>query len=65
MYVTGASKNTLCLMMDSFQVKKQVRTQRIEEITFTPNVPGKYRFYCPVNGSEGTLVVRELTTSNE
>ncbi len=65
MYVTGAAKNTLCLMMDSFQVKKQVRAQRIEEITFTPNVPGKYRFYCPVNGSEGTLIVRELTSSNE
>ena len=63
MFVTGASKNTLCVMMDSFQVRKQVRAQRIEEITFTPNQPGKYRFYCPVNGMEGTMVVKELTSS--
>lgn len=61
MYVTGASRNTLCIMMDSFQVRKQVRSQKIEEITFTPASPGKYRFYCPVNGMEGTLVVKELT----
>lgn len=60
MFVTGASKGTLCLMMDSFQVRKQVRTQKIEEITFTPNQPGQYRFYCPVNGMEGTLIVKEL-----
>ncbi|MGK5083143.1 cupredoxin domain-containing protein [Bdellovibrionota bacterium FG-1] len=60
MYVTGSSKNTLCIMMDSFQVRKQVRSQRIEEVTFTPNVPGKYRFYCPVNGMEGSLIVKEF-----
>src|SRR5262249_37712162 len=62
LYVTGASRNTLCIMMDSFQVRKQVRSQRIEEIVFTPATPGKYRFYCPVNGMEGTLIVKELTT---
>ena len=60
MFITGASRATLCIMMDSFQVRKQVRSQKIEEITFTPNVPGKYRFYCPVNGMEGTLIVKEL-----
>ncbi|HUP57793.1 MAG TPA: cupredoxin domain-containing protein [Bdellovibrionota bacterium] len=62
LYVTGASKSTLCIMMDSFQVRKQVRSQKIEEITFTPGLPGKYRFYCPVNGMEGTLVVKEYST---
>jgi len=62
LFVTGASKNTLCIMMDSFQVRKQVRSQRIEEITFTPNEPGRYRFYCPVNGMEGTLVVKEFSS---
>jgi plastocyanin len=61
-FVTGASKNTLCIMMDSFQVRKQIRSQKIEEITFTPGAPGKYRFYCPVNGMEGSLVVKELST---
>ncbi len=61
-YVTGASKNTLCMMMDSFQVRRQVRSAKIEEITFTPGTAGKYRFYCPVNGMEGTLVVRDLAS---
>lgn len=64
MFVTGASKNTLCIMMDSFQVRRQLRSQKIEEITFTPNTPGKYRFYCPVNGMEGMMVVKELSSSN-
>jgi plastocyanin domain-containing protein len=65
LFVTGASKNTLCIMMDSFQVRKQVRSQKIEEITFTPSVPGKYRFYCPVNGMEGTMIVKEYSTGIE
>ena len=62
LYVTGASKNTLCMMMDSFQVRRQIRSSKIEEITFTPGTAGKYRFYCPVNGMEGTLVVRDLAS---
>jgi len=60
MYVTGASKNSLCIMMDSFHVRKQVRTQSIEELSFTPDQPGRFRFYCPVNGAEGYVVVREF-----
>lgn len=63
LFVTGASKNSLCLMMDSFQIKKQIKSQKIEEISFTPNIPGKYRFYCPINGMEGTMVVKELASS--
>lgn len=62
MFVTSSSKNTLCIMMDSFQVRKQLKSQKIEEITFVPNVPGNYRFYCPVNGMEGSLVVKELAS---
>jgi plastocyanin len=62
MFVTGASKKPLCIMMDSFQVRKQVRSQRIEEISFIPTTPGQYRFYCPVNGMEGTLFVKEIGT---
>lgn len=60
MFVTGAAKKTLCIMMDSFEVRRQVKAHQIEEITFTPTVPGKYRFYCPVNGMEGHLVVKDL-----
>jgi len=62
MFVTGASKKPLCIMMDSFQVRKQVRSQKIEEVSFIPTTPGQYRFYCPVNGMEGTLFVKELST---
>ena len=65
MFVTGSSKNTLCIMMDSFQIRKQVRSQKIEEISFTPSLPGKYRFYCPVNGMEGSLVVKDLAATHE
>jgi|GEM_PF-2502088 len=63
LFVTSTSKNTLCIMMDSFQVRKQVRSQKIEEITFTPSTPGRYRFYCPVNGMEGTMIVKELASA--
>jgi hypothetical protein len=63
LFVTGASKGSLCIMMDSFNVRKQVRSNKIEEITFVPNQPGTFRFYCPVNGSEGTMVVKELTSA--
>ena len=63
MFVTGASKNTLCIMMDSFSVRRQVKSNKIEEVTFTPATPGKYRFYCPVNGMEGTMVVKEFSTA--
>ncbi|MBL7714013.1 MAG: cupredoxin domain-containing protein [Bdellovibrionales bacterium] len=65
MFVTGASKGSLCIMMDSFQVRKQIRTNRIEEIVFTPNRAGQYRFYCPVNGTEGNLVVSEYGQKNQ
>ena len=65
LFVTGASKKPLCIMMDSFQVRRQVSAQKIEEITFTPNVPGQYRFYCPMNGMEGTMVVKELASVGE
>jgi hypothetical protein len=65
LFVTGASKNTLCIMMDSFQVRKQVRTQKIEEITFTPGLPGRFRFYCPVNGMEGMMIVKEPSSMTD
>ena len=61
-FVTGASKGTLCFVMDSYGVRKQVRAQSVEEITFLPNQPVKFRFHCPVNGMEGSLVVKEFSS---
>jgi plastocyanin domain-containing protein len=49
--------------MDTFQIRRQVRSQKIEEIDFVPEAPGKYRFYCPINGMEGALFVREWDSS--
>lgn len=62
LFVTGASKKPLCIMMDSFRVRKQIRSQKVEEINFVPKSSGQYRFYCPVNGTEGTLLVKEINS---
>lgn len=58
LFVTGTSERPLCIVMDSFEIRHQIRSHQIEEITFTPHTPGKYRFYCPVNGMEGNVVVK-------
>ena len=63
MFITSASKRALCIMIDELQVRRQVRSQEVEELMFTPTTPGQYRFYCPMNGMEGTLWVRELRGS--
>jgi plastocyanin len=63
LYVTGTSKITLCFMQDQFQIRKQIKSNEIQEITFTPKSPGTYRFYCPINGMEGTIVVREVASA--
>lgn len=60
LYVTGASKNSTCMMMDSFNIRKQLKANKVEEITFIPNQAGAYRFYCPVNNSDGMMVVKEI-----
>ncbi len=59
LFVTAVSKKSLCFMMDSFQIRKKVHPQKIEEILFTPSTPGQFRFYCPVTGMEGTLLVKQ------
>lgn len=59
MYMSTPSKSTLCFMIDNWGVKKGVTPGRVEEIMFTPDKPGNYRFYCPVKGIEGMLTVRE------
>jgi len=59
-YLTSTSSKTLCFMMDSFQVKKQVQSKKLQEISFVANTPGQYDFYCPINGSNGKLIVKEF-----
>lgn len=60
LFVTGASAKSNCFIMDSFGVRRQIRSQRIEEISFTPETPGTYTFTCPMNGARGAVVVKEI-----
>lgn len=60
LFVTGATSERTCIFMDDFQVRRQIKSQKIEEIKILPSIPGKYRFYCPANDSEGTLIVKEF-----
>lgn len=60
LYITGASSNTLCFMMDAFQVRRQIRSHKVEEIHLTAKEPGLFRFHCPITNVEGTLIVRDF-----
>ncbi len=60
LYVTGASAKSQCFILDQFGVRRQVRNQKIEEITFTPDQTGTFSFTCPMNGAKGTVVVKEI-----
>ena len=64
LFITGASKKPLCMMLDQFNVRKQLKSQQVEEVSFTPTEPGQYRFYCPINGSEGSIFVKERTSAS-
>jgi hypothetical protein len=59
-FITGASKKSQCFMADSFGIRRQVRSQRVEEVTFTPDHAGTFAFHCPMNGARGRFVVKEL-----
>ena len=60
MYVTGASAKSQCFMLDQFGVRRQIRNQHIEEVTFVPDQVGTFTFNCPMNGAKGNLIVKEL-----
>lgn len=60
LYITGASSKTQCFMLDQFGVRRQVRNQKVEEVTFTPDQSGSFSFNCPMNGARGTVVVKEI-----
>jgi len=60
LFITGASAKSQCFMLDTFGVRRQVRNQKVEEVTFTPDQSGTFTFSCPMNGAKGTVVVKEL-----
>ncbi len=57
-YATSASEKGQCILLDAFDVKRQLRRGRIEEISFTPDREGSFEFHCPMNGARGKIVVR-------
>jgi hypothetical protein len=57
-YATSASEKGQCIMLDAFEVRRQLRRGRIEEISFTPDREGSFEFHCPMNGARGKIVVR-------
>jgi hypothetical protein len=59
-FITGASKKSQCFMADSFGIRRQVRSQKVEEVTFTPDHSGTFSFHCPMTGARGRFVVKEL-----
>lgn len=66
LFVTAASKKTLCLMIDQFAVRRQIRSHRIEEISFVPEGRDPIRFYCPVNGAkEGFFYIKDPHAAKE
>ena len=60
LFVTGASKSSQCIIMDTFGIRRQIRSNKVEEVTFTPDQIGKFSFSCPMSGAKGTMVVKEL-----
>ncbi len=59
LFVTSASPEALCFVMDDFSIRKGAPAQKVEEIRLLPTKVGQYRFYCPAKEIQGTLVVRD------
>jgi hypothetical protein len=64
LYITGASTRSQCFMLDTYGVRRQIRSNKIEEVTFTPDQSGSFAFSCPMNGAHGNVIVKELDLGN-
>lgn len=60
LFVTGASQKSQCMILDAYGIRRQIKNQKVEEVTFTPEEVGKFSFSCPMNGAKGTIIVKEL-----
>lgn len=58
-FLTSSSPKALCFIMDDFNIKKGFANQAMEEVRFLPTKAGQYKFYCPVQEIEGTVIVRD------
>jgi heme/copper-type cytochrome/quinol oxidase subunit 2 len=59
LYLTSASTQSLCFVMDDFSIRKGVQNMQTEQVNFLPTKAGQYKFYCPVKEIEGSIVVRD------
>ena len=59
LFVTSGSQSPQCFVLDDFSIRKGVGPQQVEEIRFLPTHVGQYKFYCPKQEIEGSLVVRD------
>lgn len=57
--LTSASNTSYCFVMDEFNISRSVPAQEVVEIRFLPDKANTYRFYCPKQEIQGTLVVRD------
>ncbi len=59
LYLTNSSAKALCFVMDEFSIRKGLGSQSVEEVRFMPTKVGPYKFYCPVQEIQGTIIVRD------
>lgn len=61
LYLTATDSQNLCFVMknDEYNFHRGVGSKRIETISFKPTRPGPYKFHCPIQHIEGTLIVRD------
>lgn len=60
LFVTGASQKSQCLIIDAFGVRRQIKSNKVEEVVFTPDQTGKFAYTCPMNGARGMIIVKNL-----
>lgn len=60
LFVTGASAKSQCMIIDAFGIRRQIRSNKVEEVVFTPDQPGKFAYTCPMNGARGMIIVKNL-----
>jgi plastocyanin len=57
---TSSKEDAQCFVLEDFNVHRQIKQNKIEEVQFTPETEGQYTFYCPINGAKGNLLVKAI-----
>lgn len=59
LFLTSASPEKLCFVMDEFSIRRGVAIQQVEQVNFLAKKAGEFKFYCPVKEISGSIVVRD------